>query len=271
MGFLEEEIRRTECRRLRLVLWIVVLAGQILLALAALSWLVPYPAPGSVAVIHLDGTLSTGDFSTPDETGSEFVGAELRAAADNPLVEAIVLRVNSPGGTPAAAQEVVADLEYAKARKPVVISMGDMATSAAYLVSVHGTRIYADPDTLTAGVGTIWIFTDISQWLENEGYNITVVKSGALKDMASPYRNLTGEEQGYAQELVNASFERFIEDVVTQRNVSRSTIEDGRVIRGEEAVKLGLVDRLGNLHDATEDAKALAATGIRSSVAGQPS
>jgi protease-4 len=271
MGFLEEEIRRTECRRLRLVLWVVLLLAVALLAYAALSWLLPYSAPGSVAVIRLEGTLSTGDFSSPDGIGSEYVGGEIRDAANNPLVEAIVLRVNSPGGTPAAAQEVVADVEYAKARKPVVISMGDLATSAAYMVSAHGSRIYADPDTLTAGIGTVWIFTDISQWLEHEGYNITVVKSGARKDMASPYRALTEEERLYAQDIVNASFERFVGDIVEQRNVSRAAIEDGRLIRGEEAVRLGLVDRLGNLQDATEGARALAASGFRSSAPDQPS
>jgi len=165
----------------------------------------------------------------------------------------------------------MADVEYAKARKPVVVSMGDMATSAAYAVAAHATRIYANPDTLTAGVGTVWVFTDISEWLEKEGYNITVVKSGARKDMASPYRPLSEEERLYAQELVNASFERFIDDIVAQRNVSRAVIEDGRLIRGEEALSLGLVDRLGNLHDAIGDARALAESGIRSSGSDQPS
>ena len=89
------------------------------------------------------------------------------------MVEAIVLRVNSPGGTPAAAQEIIGDLEYAKTKKPVVVSMGDMGTSAAYYVSAHADRIYANPDTFTAGVGVIWKFSDISRWMEKEGYNLT--------------------------------------------------------------------------------------------------
>jgi protease-4 len=268
MGFLEEEIARNERRRHRPVLIILAAIAIILLALIAilaLTWVFSYSEEGSVAVIYLEGALSTGDFSSPDAAGSEYVGGEIRSAADNPLIKAIVLRVNSPGGTPAAAQEIVADVEYAKARKPVVVSMGDMATSAAYAVSAHATRIYANPDTLTAGVGTIWIFTDISDWLAREGYNITVVKSGARKDMASPYRSLTDEERLYAQEVVNASFERFVEDIVKQRNVSRAAIEDGRLIRGEEALRLGLVDRLGNLHDAIADARDLAGPGVRSS------
>jgi protease-4 len=271
MGFLEEEVRRIEGRRWRLALRTAVIVAVILLAVAVSAWFLTYTKEKSVAVVYLEGTLSTGDFQSPDATGSEYVGGEIRDAADDPLVEAIVLRVDSPGGSPAAAQEITADLEYAKARKPVVVSMGDIATSAAYAVSAHGTRIYADPDTLTGGVGTIWIFTDVSTWLEHEGYNITVVKSGALKDMASPYRPATGEERDYAQALVNASFERFLGDIVKQRNVSRAAIEDGRVVRGEEAVKMGLVDELGNLHDAIEDARSLAGSGVRSSAPDRPS
>ena len=276
MGFLEEEIRRIERgpRLRRTILSLLAILGVVLLvilALFALSWFLSYTKEGSIAVIRLEGTLATGDYSGPDGTGSEFVGAEIRGAADNPLVEAIVLRVNSPGGSPAAAQEITADLEYAKARKPVVVSMGDMATSAAYAISAHADRIFANPDTLTGGIGTVWIFTDISEWLRNEGYNVTVVKSGSRKDMASPFRALTDEERSYAQDLVNASFELFMDDIVKQRNVSRAEIEDGRVIRGEEAVKIGLVDRLGNLHDAIEDARSLAASGIRSSAPDQPS
>jgi protease-4 len=271
MGFLEEEIRRIEGRRWRRALRIAAIVAVILLAIAAAAWFLTYTKEKSIAVIYVEGTLSTGDFSTADATGSEFVGREIRNAADDPLVEAIVLRVNSPGGTPAAAQEITADMEYAKARKPVIVSMGDIATSAAYAVSAHGSRIFADPDTLTGGVGTIWIFTDISTWLDREGYNMTVVKSGARKDMGSPYRPITGDEQEYAQSIVNASFARFMDDIVKQRNISRADIEDGRVVRGEEAVKIGLVDRLGNLHDAIEDARSLAGSTVRSSAPGQPS
>lgn len=271
---LEEEIRRIGGRRRRPLILVIVIAAVILIALLALvslAWFSSYTKEGSVAVIYLEGALSTGDFSSPEATGSEYVGGEIRDAADNPLVGAIVLRVNSPGGTPAAAQEIAADVEYAKARKPVIVSMGDMATSAAYAVAAHGTRIYANPDTLTGGIGTVWVFTDISGWLEREGYNITVVKSGERKDMASPYRALTEEERLYAQEIVNASFARFLDEITGLRNVSRADIEDGRIVRGEEALEMGLVDRLGNLNDAIEDARSLALPDLRSSVPGQPS
>jgi protease-4 len=174
------------------------------------------------------------------------------------MVEAIVLRVNSPGGTPAAAQEIIRDLDYAKSKKPVVVSMGDMATSAAYQVSVHADRIYANPDTFTAGVGVIWRFSDISRWMEREGYNVSVIKSGEKKDMGSMSRPISMEEQDYARKIVNDSFEELMADVLSQRMIARSDIEDARVIRGADALKINIVDELGNLNDAIEGAKKIA-------------
>jgi protease-4 len=206
----------------------------------------------------MEGTMVTGQASDEESIGSEVVGKELRQAADDPMVEAIVLRVNSPGGTPAAAQEIIGDLEYAKSKKPVVVSMGDMGTSAAYYVSAHADRIYANPDTFTAGVGVIWKFTDISRWMEKEGYNLSVVKSGSKKDMGSTARPLSNDEETYAQKIVDDSFETFIADVTSQRMISRSDIQDGRVIRGADAVKINIVDELGNLNDAISGAKKMA-------------
>jgi protease-4 len=166
--------------------------------------------------------------------------------------------VNSPGGTPAAAQEVIRDITYAKSKKPVVVSMGDMGTSAAYYVSAHADKIYANPDTFTAGIGVIWKFSDISRWNEKEGYNVSIVKSGSKKDMGSTSRPMTEAEQVYAQKVVNDSFELFITDVISQRMIARSEIEDGRVIRGADAVGLNIVDEIGNLNDAIDGARKLA-------------
>jgi protease-4 len=211
-----------------------------------------------VTVIRMEGTMVTGRESDADTIGSEVVGGELRDAADDPMIEAIVLRVNSPGGTPAAAEEIIRDLDYARSKKPVVVSMGDLATSAAYYVSVHADKIYANPDTFTAGVGVIWTFSDISRFNENEGYNISVIKSGSKKDMGSTSRPISNEEQAYAQKIVNESFENFINDVITHRPIARSEIDDGRVIRGADAVNLNIVDEIGNLNDAINGAKKIA-------------
>ena len=224
-----------------------------------------------VTVVRMEGTMVTGEANDADTIGSEVVGRELRQAADDPMAEAIVLRVNSPGGSPAAAQEIIGDLEYAKTKKPVIVSMGDMGTSAAYYVSAHADRIYADPDTFTAGVGVIWKFSDISNWMEKEGYNLTVIKSGSKKDMGSTARPISEDEQAYAQKIVSESFEDFISDVTTQRVIARSDIEDGRVIRGADAMKINVVDELGNLNDAIDGAKKLAQSRSKSSLPGLPS
>jgi protease-4 len=247
---------------------IIVVGLLLVLGISVAYYLLFHPDTQGVSVIRMEGTMVTGEAYDSEIIGSEVVGRELRQAADDPMVEAIVLRVNSPGGTPAAAQEIIGDLEYAKTRKPVVVSMGDMGTSAAYYVSAHADRIYANPDTFTAGVGVIWKFSDISNWMEKEGYNLTVIKSGSKKDMGSTARPISDDEQMYAQKIVTDSFENFISDVTAQRVITRSDIEDGRVIRGADAVKINIVDELGNLNDAIDGAKKLAQSRSKSSLPG---
>jgi protease IV len=239
---------------LLLVIFGLILVVGFLIAVFFLA----YSDDRGVSVVRMEGTLVTGDLSGDGFSASEQVGKELRDAANDPMVDAIVLRVNSPGGTPAAAQEIIRDVEYAKSKKPVVVSMGDMATSAAYYVSAHGSRIYANPDSFTAGIGVVWTFPDISRWMNKEGYNVSIVKSGSKKDMGSTSRPITDEERAYAQDIVNASFENFMNDVLGQRQIDRSDIEDGRVIRGADAVRLNIVDEIGNLNDAIDGAKTLA-------------
>jgi len=237
---------------------IIVFGFIVILASILATYYVTYGDQMGVTVVRMEGTMMTGEIADGENIGSEVVGKELRQAADDPMVEAIVLRVNSPGGTPAAAQEIIGDLEYAKSKKPVVVSMGDMGTSAAYYVSAHADRIYANPDTFTSGVGVIWKFSDISRWMEREGYNLSVVKSGSKKDMGSTARPLSMDEETYAQKIVDDSFDTFISDVTSQRMISRSDIDDGRVIRGADAIKINVVDELGNLNDAIDGAKKMA-------------
>jgi protease-4 len=233
-----------------------LILGVIVIA-AAVYFTAGYSRDMGIAVIRIEGVIVTGDYYGDGYTGSEYAGRLIRDAADDPIIEAIVIRINSPGGTPAAAQEIVADVKYAREKKPVIVSMGDIATSSAYYISAYADRIYADPDTLTGGIGTAWTFFDISGWMEQENLSVEVVKSGSLKDMGSEYRPLTDEERIYAGELVNASFERFISDVISERSIDRSSVEDARVVRGEEAITMGLVDELGNLFDAIEGAREL--------------
>jgi len=253
--FHEPDLDRSRHKNYLLIIACLVLA--VIAIAAAVYFVSEYSREMGIAIIRIDGVIVTGDYYGDGYTGSEHAGRLIRDAADDPIVDAIVIRINSPGGTPAAAQEIVADVKYARAKKPVVVSMGDIGTSSAYYISAYADRIYADPDTLTGGIGTAWTFFDISGWMEQENLSVLVVKSGSMKDMGSEYRPLTDEERRYAGELVNASFERFITDVISERAIERSSVEDGRVVRGEEAIRMGLVDELGNLFDAIDGAREL--------------
>jgi protease-4 len=262
MSWLEEEVARIQRKRERRgvgkILLILLTLLAIIAILTAAVLFSHYAEDRRIVVIRVEGTMVTGDGAGGGYVGSEYVGRQLRDAASDPLVEAIVLRVNSPGGTPSAAQEMIGDIEYARARKPVVASMGDMAASAAYHICSHTDLIYANPDTITGSIGSVWIFYDFSKNLEDEGIDVDVVKSGEKKDMTSSYRPLTEEERNYAQEIVNESSERFLLDVVAQRGLDREILKDARVFRGDEAMEIGLVDRMGNLFDAIEGARSLA-------------
>jgi protease-4 len=239
------------------LLFIILVTAGILTAAGLALLLNDYSRDRGIPVIRIEGIIVTGEEYGNGYAGSEYIGRMIRDAADDPMAEAIVLRINSPGGTPAGAQEIVADLRYAREKKPVVVSMGDITTSSAYYVSAYADRIYASPDTLTGGIGTAWVFFDISGWMEEKNLSVVVVKSGSMKDMGSVYRPLTEKEQDYAEMIVNQSAERFISDILSERPVNRGSIDDARVFRGEEAVTVGLVDELGNLNDAIEGARSL--------------
>ncbi|MCW7076552.1 signal peptide peptidase SppA [Methanosarcinales archaeon] len=207
-----------------------------------------------VEVIYVDGTLLTGDIPPGfGYAGSENICNELRAAERDDAVKAIVIRINSPGGTPAAAQEIVTEIK--RIDKPIVVSMADVAASGAYYIAAPSDWIVANPDTVTGSIGVIWVFENREGEYREEGINYTVVKSGDMKDMGAPWRNLTDGELDYANEMVTDAFERFVEEVAAGRNMTIDEVKnlsDGRVYLGADAKELGLVDQLGNLYDAIE-------------------
>ena len=220
-----------------------------------------YPAKEQVAVIYVQGTMITGGM--PDGLGfatSENICKNLRLAAKDANIKAIVLRINSPGGSPAAAQEIVDEIKKAKAEKPVVISMGDVAASAAYYISAPADRIIANPDTITGSIGVIWVFENKSGYYDDEGIDHWVAKSGEFKDMGADWRNLTEKEKTYAKDVVMNAFSRFVDEVAAGRNMTREEVlnlSDGRVYTGTSAIDLGLVDETGNMYDAIDIAAEL--------------
>ena len=209
-----------------------------------------------VGVIYVEGQLVTDN--VPDGSGyasSVNIVKELRDAQNDKSIKAIVLRVDSPGGTPVAAEEIYSQILKTKTVKPVVVSMGDMATSAAYYISAPCSRIVASPDSFTGSIGVIWTFQNRSEYYSDVGTSYYVAKSGPYKDVGADYRGLNDTEKEYADAIVNEAYDRFITSVAQGRNMSYDDVKklaDGRAYTGADAQKLGLVDDLGGLYDAID-------------------
>jgi len=209
-----------------------------------------------VAVIYVEGELVTDN--VPDGSGyasSNSIVKELRNEEGDSSVKAIVLRINSPGGTPVAAEEIYSQVNKTREVKPVVVSMGDMATSAAYYISSPSTKIVANPDTFTGSIGVIWTFENKSGQYEQEGVEHYVAKSGTYKDVGSDWRGLNDSEKEYVNSIVNEAYGRFVDAVAAGRHMDRAKVQqlsDGRVYTGKEAMDLGLVDQIGGMYDAID-------------------
>lgn len=215
-----------------------------------------------VAVIYVQGSMLTGNI--PAGLGyatSEEICGNIRSAVADGNVKAIVLRVNSPGGSPAAAQEISIEIEKAQERGiPVIVSMGDLGASAAYYISAPADYIIVNPSTSTGSIGVIWTFENLSGYYKNEGIDYHISKSGEFKDMGGTWRGLTDEEKEYADTVVMESYDEFVTQVAEGRNMSRSEVKklaDGRIYTGSKAKELGLVDDFGNLYDAIDKAAEL--------------
>ena len=215
-----------------------------------------------VAIIYIEGSM-VADQSCDDDSSScsSEVVKNLRKATSDPNVKAIVLRINSPGGTPVAAEEIISQINRTKAVKPVVVSMGDIATSAAYYVSSTTDKIYANPDTFTGSIGVIWVFKNRTKFYDDEGINYYIAKSGNFKDVGADWRGLSDNEKTYIQGIINESYDRFVSSVARGRNLSIDkvkSIADGRVYTGTKAKDMGLIDEVGGLYDAVDQAAKLA-------------
>ena len=215
-----------------------------------------------VAVIYVQGTVVTGDISTGlGYAASQDISKNIRNAVADKNVKAIVLRIDSPGGSPAAAQEIVDEIKKAQVHGvPVVISMGDTAASAAYYISAPANYIIANPSTVTGSIGVIWVFQNMSASYKANGTDYQIIKSGEMKDMGSPWRGLTDAETEYANTVVMEVYDEFVSDVSKGRNISTSDVKalaDGRIYTGTRAKQLKLVDDLGDLYDAIDKAAEL--------------
>jgi protease-4 len=178
---------------------------------------------------------------------------QIKEFRENDSIKAILLRINSPGGTVGPAQEIYREIEKTVTEKKVVASMGTVAASGGYYIAAAADGIMANPGTITGSIGVIMNYTNYRELFEKIGLSSVVIKSGEYKDIGSPMREMTDEEKGILQDFVDGTKRQFVEAVATGRDMSMDKafgLADGRIYTGEEARDNGLVDRLGNLEDA---------------------
>ncbi|MEJ7652164.1 MAG: signal peptide peptidase SppA [Chloroflexia bacterium] len=218
-----------------------------------------------IAIIPVEGVIgadSGGVFSDPGATAQN-LESQLRQAADDPLVRAVVLEVNTPGGGVVESDEMYqAILDFkAASKQPVVVSMGDVAASGGYYISMAADRVVANPATLTGSLGVIFSILNYDEAAEKLGITEVVIKSGTYKDIGSPTRDMTAQEQQILQTLINETYEQFVDVIEKGRKLPEARVKalaDGRVYSGRQAKGLGLVDDLGGLDAATGIAENLA-------------
>lgn len=221
-------------------------------------------APGqSVGVVRLSGPIqSVIDDPLGERAGIEPVVAALAAAREDKRVGAVVVRINSPGGSAAASQEVHRAIRKVReAGKPVVVSMADIAASGGYYVAVAADRILANPSTITGSIGVYAQFLDLSELAAEHGVKLQTVKTGPYKDIGNPTEPFTENERQVIQAVVEDSLVQFVAAIAEGRNMSPEEVRrlaDGRIYTGNQARELGLIDDFGGLDDAVELAAELA-------------
>jgi len=183
-------------------------------------------------------------------------------------IKALVVRIDSPGGSVGASQEIYRELLKVKDKKPVVASMGSVGASGGYYLACGAKKIFANPGTITGSIGVIAQFVNYEKLAEWAKIDVETIKSGEFKDVGSPFREMTEAEREYIKDLMNNVHSQFKQAVSESRGIDSEKVReiaDGRVFTGEQAKALGLVDELGNFGDAVRTAADLA--GIK----GEPS
>lgn len=217
---------------------------------------------GYVAVIRVEGPIvgaadmPSNLFSGGTTASSGRLMKEIRQAAADPAAKAVLLRINSPGGSATASQEIGDEIDRLKASgKPLVVSMGDMCASGGYWLAAKGDRIFANPSSMTGSIGVYIGYTNYEELMGKLGINNDKIKSGAHKDILSPDRPMTPEERTLVQGMVDDIYEQFVDVVATGRQMDPQHVRelaDGRIFTGRQAQAAGLVDEMGNYYDALD-------------------
>lgn len=227
---------------------------------------------GRVAIVYAEGEIVDGEGDTGQIGGASFA-RELRKLRQDDDVKAVVLRVNSPGGSASASETILREVRLTAKKMPVIVSMGGYAASGGYWISSYGTRIYAEPSTITGSIGVYGLFLDFEKLSQSVGLSYDTVKTGKYADMFSVTRPKTEAEMAIMQRMVDWVYEEFVNRVTEARKLKREKVEEiaqGRVWSGITAQKLGLVDEIGGLDAALRDAGVRAGLGEHPRVSEYP-
>jgi protease IV len=211
---------------------------------------------GAVAVIYAEGAIVDGE--SYEQVGGDSLARALRAAADNDDFEAVVLRVNSPGGSAIASEVILREVVALRGKKPVIVSMGSLAASGGYWIACQADHIVAEPTTITGSIGVFGMLPNAEGMLDKLGLTVDVVKTAKHADVMAIHRAKTPEEMETIQVLVDSIYDGFLDRVSIGRDMDRERVAEiaqGRVWSGAQAFELGLVDELGSLEDAIAVAK----------------
>ena len=207
---------------------------------------------GKVAVVYAEGEIVDGE-GGDGEIGGAAYARELRALREDETVAAVVLRVNSPGGSASASEEMLRELRLLRESKPVVISMGSYAASGGYWISAFGERIFTEPTTVTGSIGVFGVQFDIQRLGETLGLTWDRVQTGEKAGLLTAARPKTPAELAVFQRLVDRTYDEFLARVAEGRGLEKDTVHQiaqGRVWSGSQAVSLKLADEIGGLGDA---------------------
>jgi len=209
-------------------------------------------------LVSLDGVITGARASA---TGALAVRDRLRELIDEDNVKGVLLAINSPGGTVGASKELYAAVQELSTKKPVVVSMLDQATSGGYYAASAATKIYANAGSITGSIGVILSGVTAKELLDRVGVKSQTIKTGAYKDILSPFRELSDPERQLLQDLLQSTYQEFIRDVAKGRKMDLEEVRklaDGRIYTGSQAKENKLVDAIGTLDDAVTDLRNLA-------------
>ncbi len=209
-------------------------------------------AEQKIAVVYAEGAIVDGQGSIETIGGDRFA-EDLRQLREDDSVKAIVLRVNSPGGGATASDVILREILLTKDKKPVIVSMGNVAASGGYWIAAGANEIFAEENTITGSIGVFGLLSNIQEIANKNGVTWDVVKTGKFADIDSNVRPKTEAELTIYQKSVNRTYQLFVNKVASYRNLPQekvNQIAQGRVWSGKEAVKIGLVDQIGGLESA---------------------